>query len=441
MALATEPIEATVVETDVVEAPGRRRFLPAGWAPAAMIAGYPIWWLLGLGGFYWIIVAVPMAAWLVAQRRLSLPRGFPIYAVFLCFVAASIIQIDSGDRLAGYLLRSSWYVAAAVLWLYLANTESKITARRLTSFVVILWLATVVGGWLGILLPNMQWASPTASVLPEQVVNNELVHSMVTPGFAEIQDTYAGRFDRPKAPFFYTNGWGSAMALLTPFAIGALSVPGIRPSKRVIKVGLAASVIPILLSLNRGLWVLLCLGAFYLIARRRKTRATARGRGLVYLVSGLVLVGTLVIATPLGDPIRNALDSRSGDSNERRTVLYEETISRTMDSPFLGQGAPRPSEETAQSVGTHGQFWMVMFSHGFIAAGLWLTMFGVLVWRTRNPRTTLGMAVHVVLLLGMLEMLFYGQIPHQLFIVVMAVSVAYREAHQPTTLPRSPSWT
>jgi hypothetical protein len=84
---------------------------------------------------------------------------------------------------------------------------------------------------------------------------------------------------------------------------------------------------------------------------------------------------------------------------------------------------------------------MVMFSHGFIAAGLWLTMFGVLVWRTRNPQTTLGMAVHVVLLLGMLEMLFYGQIPHQLFIVVMAVSVAYREAHQPTTLPRSSSWT
>jgi hypothetical protein len=433
VALATEPPEAAVVGTEAGEAPTRRRFLPPGWAPAAMIAGYPIWWLLGLGGFYWIIVALPMAAWLVAQRRLSLPRGFPIYVLFLCFVAASIIQIDSGDRLAGYLLRASWYVAAGILWLYLANTESKITARRLTSFVVILWLATVAGGWLGILLPNVEWASPTASVLPEQVVNNELVHSMVTPGFAEVQDTYAGRFDRPKAPYFYTNGWGSAMALLTPFAIGALSVPGIRPSRRIIKLGLAASVIPILLSLNRGLWVLLTLGALYLVARRRQAKETSRGRGILYIVLGLVLVGTLVLATPLGNPIRNALGSRSGDSNERREILYTETIDRTMESPFIGHGAPRPSEETEQSVGTHGQFWMVMFSHGFIAAGIWLTMFGVVVWRTRNPRTPLGMAMHVVLLLGMVEMLFYGQIPHQLFVVVMAVSIAYREAREPAS--------
>jgi O-antigen ligase len=256
---------------------------------------------------------------------------------------------------------------------------------------------------------------------------------MVTPGFAEVQDTYAGRFDRPKAPYFYTNGWGSAMALLTPFAIGALSVPGIRPSRRIIKLGLAASVIPILLSLNRGLWVLLTLGALYLVARRRQAKETSRGRGILYIVLGLVLVGTLVLATPLGNPIRDALGSRSGDSNERREILYTETIDRTMESPFIGHGAPRPSEETEQSVGTHGQFWMVMFSHGFIAAGIWLTMFGVVVWRTRNPRTPLGMAMHVVLLLGMVEMLFYGQIPHQLFVVVMAVSIAYREAREPAS--------
>jgi hypothetical protein len=435
VALATAPVAAADDGATTAPGTGRLRFLPAGWAPFAMIAGYPVWWMLGLGGFYWLLMAAPMAAWLVAQRKLSLPRGFPLYVVFLCFVAASVIQIDSGERLAGYLLRASWYLAAAILWLYLANTESKIGARRLAGMVVILWLATVAGGWLGILLPNVEWASPTASVLPEQVVNNELVHSMVTPGFAEIQDTYAGRFDRPKAPYFYTNGWGSAMALLTPFAIGALSVPGIRPSRRIIKVGLAASVIPILLSLNRGLWVLLTLGALYLVARRRRAKGTtSRGRGALYIVLGLLLVGALVIFTPLGSPIRNALGSRSGDSNERREILYTETISRTAESPFIGHGAPRPSEETEQSVGTHGQFWMVMFSHGFIAAGVWLTMFGVIVWRTRNPRTPLGMAMHIVLLLGMVEMLFYGQIPHQLFIVVMTVSIAYREAREPSPL-------
>jgi polysaccharide biosynthesis protein PslJ len=420
VALATAPPEATSVAL-----PDRRRFLPAGWAVAAMIAGYPVWWLLGMGGFIWLILAFPMAVWLVAQRRLALPRGLPIYVVFLCFVLASVVQIDSGDRLAGYLLRTTWYLAAGILWLYLANTEAKIGTRRLVSMIVVLWLATVVGGWLGLLLPHTEFASPLTRVLPENVANNELVHSMVTPGFAEVQHSYTGTLTRPKAPYFYTNGWGSAMALLTPFAIGALSVRGIRPSRRVIQLGLAASAIPIVLSLNRGLWVLLTVGVLYTVLRRSRH---GRSKGLLYIVLGLVVVGVLVVATPLGDPVRDALGSRTADSNERRTILYEETISRTMESPFLGHGAPRPSEETAQSVGTHGQFWMVMFSHGFIAAGLWLTMFGILVWRTRDPSTNLGMAVHVVLLLGMLEMFFYGQIPHQLFIVVMAASVAYREA-------------
>ncbi len=432
VAVATAPRRVPAVEAPI------RRFLPAGWAVWAMIVGYPAWWLLGLGGFFWLVVAAPMAAWLVAQRRLQLPRGFPLYAVFLCFVLASVVQIDSAERLAGYALRTSWYLAAGILWLYLANTEAKISSRRLAGMVVVLWLATVVGGWLGILLPNASWTSPTAALLPPSVVQNELVHSMVTPGFAEVQDTYAGHFERPKAPYFYTNGWGSAMALLTPFAIGALSVPGIRPSRRVIKLGLLASIVPILLSLNRGLWVLLTLGLLYTVLRRTRH---GRSRGLVMIVLGLVVVTVLMVATPLGDPVREALGSRSGDSNERRTVLYEETISRTAESPLLGHGAPRPSEETAQSVGTHGQLWTVMFSHGFIAAGLWLTMFGVVVWRTRNPTTDLGMAMHVVLLLGLAEMLFYGQIPHQLFIVVIAVSIAYREARPEPSTALEATWT
>ena len=43
-------------------------------------------------------------------------------------------------------------------------------------------------------------------------------------------------------------------------------------------------------------------------------------------------------------------------------------------------------------------------------------------------------------------MLFYGQIPHQLFIVVMAVSIAYREANANAPTPvtatiEEPSWT
>jgi O-antigen ligase len=419
---------ATATIAPPVPTGARRRFLPAGWALAALLTTYPLWWLLGLGGFSWTILAFPMGVWLLAQKGLRLPRGLPLYGVFLCFVFASVVRIDSPDRLAGYALRTSWYLAAGVVLLYLMNTEQRIPTRRILAAVVILWLATVVGGWLGLLFPHTEFESPMATALPERVVDNELVHSMVTPGFAEVQESFGVELPRPKAPFFYTNGWGSAIALLTPLVVGALTIPALRPSRRVVKVALALSLVPILMSLNRGCWVLLVLGGLYALARRPRE---GRSRATLFVVAGLIMAGTLVVATPLGDPIRAALDLRTADSNERRTILYEETIERTRESPFLGHGAPRPSEETAQSVGTHGQLWMVMFSHGFIAAGLYLAFFAVLVWRTRNPTTPLGMAAHVTLVIGMLEMFFYGQLPHQLFLVMVAAAIAYREARAP----------
>lgn len=425
--MADAAVPATAVRARPAP-PARRRFLPPSWALIAMFGLYPLWWLLGLGGFSWTILAMPMAAWLVAQRGLQLPRGMALYAIFLCFVAASAIRIDSPDRMAGYALRTSWYVAAGVVWLYLSNTERRISSRSIVGILVVLWLATVVGGWLGLLFPHTQITSPVASALPQQVQDNELVRSMVYPGFAEVQQVLGVELPRPKAPFFYTNGWGSAMALLTPVAIGALAVPGMRPSRRVILFGLAASAIPVLMSLNRGTWALIVLGVLYAVARRG--RAGSR-RGLLYVVGGLLVVTTLVVATPLGAPIRNAIDLRSGDSDARRTILYEEAIDRTKESPFLGQGAPRPSEETAQSVGTHGQIWTVMFSHGFIAAALYLGFFAVLVWRTRNPVTPLGLWCHVALVIGLLQMVFYGQLPHQLFLLVAIAAVAYREIPHP----------
>ena len=106
--------------------PARRRFLPPGWALGALLVGYPVWWALGLGPFSWPILALPMGAWLIAQRRLSLPRGFPIWLVFCGWVLASGVQVDTPEHMAGFVLRASYYVSAGVFFLYLVNTRTRI---------------------------------------------------------------------------------------------------------------------------------------------------------------------------------------------------------------------------------------------------------------------------------------------------------------------------
>ncbi len=46
----------------------------------ALLAGYPLWWLLGLADFMWILLAIPMAFRMVAwaahgTRRIRCPAG------------------------------------------------------------------------------------------------------------------------------------------------------------------------------------------------------------------------------------------------------------------------------------------------------------------------------------------------------------------------------
>lgn len=411
--------------TGTQAAPPRRRILPTDWAVAAMFALYPLWWALGIGAFTWSLLAVPMAIHLILNRPIRIPGGFGVWALFLLCVAASVLQIDNADRLAGYVLRTSYYLAAAVIWLYVVNTTSTVTTRRLLGLLLALWMVSVAGGWLGLVQPDIAYRSPAAMALPDSLTENELIHDLVHPGFAEVQDVVGVRVPRPKAPYTYTNGWGSALSLLTPVAVGALASGLLsRRRARLVRVFLALSVVPIVASLNRGLWVLLVIAALYAVLRRRRSD---RARTAVIAVLGIFLTAVLVMATPIGAPIRSALDTRSEDSNATRTALYEEAIDRTRESPILGFGGPRPSELTGKSVGTHGQIWTVLFSHGFPAAALYFSLFALLAWRTRNPPSTLGLWLHVTLVVGLIQMFFYGQLPHQLFILMVVAGLAERE--------------
>lgn len=404
----------------------RRRFLPPGWPYLAMVALYPLWWALGIGAFTWTLFAVPMAAALYLSRPIRAPRGTGLLLLFLLCVLVSAIQVDTADRMAGYVLRTSYYVAAFVVWLYLANNEDRLPGRRVMGALLVLWGSAIVGGWLGLAFAGVSWSGPAAALLPEGLRENALIIDLVTPGFAEVTDVVGVTITRPKAPFTYTNGWGSTMALLTPVALAALSQSWLTPrSRRLVRVGLVASAVPIIASLNRGLWALLLLGGLYVVLRR-SPGGRSRAAAMVFLA--LLAVTTAVVATPLGDPVREALDTRTSDSNTRRELLYEETFERTLDSPVLGYGAPRPAQRTNQSLGSHGQIWTVMFSHGLFAAALFAAFVASLAWRSRNPTTMGGTWLHVALLVGLAEMLFYGQLPQQLFIIVSVGALILRES-------------
>ena len=49
----------------------------------AMLALLPLWWVLGLAGFIYLIMAVPMAVALLRRRPIVVPPGFGWWMLFL----------------------------------------------------------------------------------------------------------------------------------------------------------------------------------------------------------------------------------------------------------------------------------------------------------------------------------------------------------------------
>src|SRR5260370_7435504 len=65
------------------------------WPVTALLAGYPLWWALGVADFMWIILAVPMVARMLAwsrsgSRKIRVPSGFGLWLIFLLWVLAGL---------------------------------------------------------------------------------------------------------------------------------------------------------------------------------------------------------------------------------------------------------------------------------------------------------------------------------------------------------------
>jgi polysaccharide biosynthesis protein PslJ len=415
-----------------VRAVHRRRLLRPGWALYVGFVGFPVWWILGMGGFVWPIVALPMLLSLLRRGRILVPPGFLIWCLFLFWMLASGVQIDSLGRALGFGYRAAIYISATILLLYVFNSSRDVLeTKRVIAVACIFWIYVVIGGFLGLLMPNFSFKSPVEALLPGAILSNDFVKEMVHPAFAQVQDFLGFPTPRPSAPFVYTNDWGGAFALLVPFVILAWGSGLSKRFKMILVMTTLASVIPVVFSLNRGLWLSLGVGLTY-----AAIRLTLRGRERAMV--GFLVVTVAVTAAVLFTPLKATIDERlsTPHSNNRRTSLYEEAIRGAVESPLFGYGAPRPSKwnPNAPSVGTQGQIWLVLFSNGFPGTVLFLVAFLIPFWRFRKIGADVGFWIHVMLLIMFVQLPVYGLLPVQLNIVMLGIALAWRDRREPPTV-------
>lgn len=398
------------------------RPLPA-WPVNALLWGFPLWWVLGMTPFIAVVLATVMAALLLVRRGLHIVAGVAPWLAFVAWVFPCALMLDSALRLVGYSQRTANYLAVAVVLVYVVNARERLTSRHVIAGLTAVWVTTVVGGYLGVLFPNGRLTTPVGLLLPESITSNEYVFDLVFPPFAEVQQPWGAPepYNRPAAPFPYTNGWGSAMSLLTPVVFAQLCTARSLRIKVFLGGCLIAAVVPSAATLNRGLLIALAVAVSYVALRLMV-------RGSVLPFVGLVCAGLAAAYFAVSSGLLAALQERAQyGSTDDRMALYRETFDRTLESPVFGYGAPRPSELLDISAGTQGHIWMLMFSFGFVGLALFLWFLCGAALRTWRAPTTALLWLHSTLLVAGTLIVVYGIDTMQMLTITLVAAILLRD--------------
>lgn len=452
-------------DDDAPEEPRPRRRTPAylratirrprvglrpGWPLTALIAGFPLWWVLGLAQFIFVIAAVPMLVHLLRRGgRIRTPPGFGLWALFCCWMLAGALalKLTAPDTLAptldfgsvmSFVMRAANYLAATVILLYVGNlTEREYPRRKLVSLLGYFALVTIAGGMLGTFLPHLEFTSLTEMVLPQSLSSNRSLQAMIHPAVAQVQDITGEEAGRAKAPFDYTNTWGANLSGLLVWAYAGWFATGTRTKRWLTIIATIIAAIPIVYSLNRGMWI-----GFGIIIVYIAVRMAARGKFLVLgtLMCGIAVAGLVFIFSPLQTIVSERLANPHSD--DIRTTLAETSVKDALSSPVIGYGSTRKLLGSSQSIavghsstcpqcgnasiGSTGQLWLLLIANGFVGTFLYVGFFIYAVWRYRGDRSPIGLAGSLSMLLPLWYMFTYVTVGSSLVIAFMGLGLLWR---------------
>jgi O-antigen ligase len=282
-------------------------------------------------------------------------------------------------------------------------------------------------------------------VLPHGVRSNYYVKQLVHPGFAQVQDVLGHTSPRPKAPFAYTNSWGNNISLLLIWFVVGYWIKGSRRSKYVVLAVGCVAAIPIIYSLNRGVWIGLGLTLLFLTCK-----LASRGKfGLLAAVMAIVAVGAAVFAfTPLNSIVTQRLSH--GQSNSIRSSLDRQAFDAAVKSPIVGWGTTRsalgsptsigigktPSCPTCGNapIGSTGEIWAVLIANGFVGAILFLGFPLLVAWRYRSDDRPEAVASRLILYLVPFYSLFYAELPTALSLTFISMAMLWRSNSRPSNV-------
>jgi hypothetical protein len=425
--------------------------LRPGWPLVLLFVGYPLWWVLGLTEPATIVATIAMASALVKLRPIRVPPGFALWLLFLIWVAVgfTVVMVDAPGAVAGgsstrYLtwgFRLFWYCKATVAFLYIYNMRGRLTIMWYCRILSWMFVTIVIGGLLGVVAPTFQFTSLAELILPHSVSSSQFVHTKIHPVAAELHVLFGHLLGRTSAPFPYANVWGINFACYLPFFIIAWFGKDAGWRRAAAPFVLAIAIVPVIFSLNRGLWSALLVAATFVALH---SAMAGRLRQMAALIVAGGVVALVVTFSPLHQTINDRLNGEGPKSNVGRNNLASlSTSSMLSTSPVVGFGTTRNVQGSFTSIaggsttdcprcsppalGTQGQFSLVTFTQG---AGGAIFYFGFLVYhflRNLMRRTALAIAGLSILTMHFVTSFIYGADNLAIFAILGAIALMTRE--------------
>jgi hypothetical protein len=404
------------------------------WPVAVMFGAMPVLWLTGGLYLLWPVLGLLLVVLLLVRHgTLWLPAGTGVWLLFCALVVLSAGRLHDGGAALVAGLRFAFYLTALAigLYVYTALRDGQSWARVFRP-LCFFWLGLIALGWLGVLMPRLSATSPIEAVLPGGLAHNSFLRDLVHLRAAEFSVRASNPIYRPSAPFPYTNTWGSTWALLVPCVIAYMMSARTSRLRPVLLVSLVLSLPPAFLTLNRGMFVSLGAG-FVVLAARGVARRQAKVLTLVTVAVGVLAVAALVI--PVGALISER--TSTSDTTADRIGLYRQSVLLAEKAPLLGYGGPVTLDTTtaAAPVGTQGQFWNVLVSHGIPALLVFLLWFAVVGRRLGRAVSPAGQWLATVPVIGAVQLPFYGLTFHNLSVLWYATGLAMAAVDGPVRRP------
>lgn len=431
------------------EAPARQpastrstRFGP-GWQIGAFLVGYPLWWVLGVAQFVPVLAALPLAWQLRRRHRLHVPVGFWIWLLFLLWVVVSGVALNvtvegtlapqGFGRYLSFTFRFLNYAALTVMMLFVGNmSEAELPVRRVISWLSGLGVWVIALGSLAVVFPDAETQAVLSRVLPADLLGG----SGGRIRLAQVQGVLGDPSPRPAAPFVFTNAWGQSLSLLLVWmVVWGLVVRTSLKARLLLAAGLSIALVPIVYSLNRGMWIGLGLSVLAVGLRQ-----AMRGRIVGGLLGLVAAITAALIFSPLSGIVSSRLDN--GNSNEIRSSLAYDSIAAATSSPVIGYGSTRATIGSNSSIavgrtpecskcgnadiGSTGQLWLILIAQGIVGACLYLGFFGSVLWRHRRDPSPIGVAGTIVVGLALFYSAFYTGLIIPLTVALLSVGLLWR---------------